>query len=331
MSTHHEFAPSSMERLAGCPWSYHNCKDWSQPESADASHGTLLHLAMHDDSVFNKLNKSDKEIVQALKDEHVAPYAKLEHYHELKLEVWKSDGTLFNFGTADFIVISPDGLSASLKDWKFGNYEVTPAADNPQLKNYVVGIFQRFPKVQTVYAMTVQPAYGVAEYDNQAVFNRSQLPELLAELETIVEKAVNSHEGQANPNADNCRYCNKTKCSSFLRKMDENFSVMQIDSSLLTTQEHDMTIEFADKILCAEKEIKKIMETKVAVAKDLIIANGGSENFTLRNGKVSRTTDWNGLCEKHGICQEEIDSFTTEKQGEPYLASRMRKKVIAIK
>lgn len=320
-----------MERLAGCPWSYHNCKDWSQPGSADASHGTLLHLAMHDDSVFNKLNKSDKEIVQALRDEHVAPYAKLEHYHELRLEVWKSDGTLFNFGTADFIVISPDGLSASLKDWKFGNYEVTPAADNPQLKNYVVGIFQRFPKVQTVYAMTVQPAYGVAEYDNQAIFNRSQLPELLAELETIVEKAVNSHEGQSNPNADNCRYCNKTKCSSFLRKMDENFAILNINSAELSDNEHEMTIDFADRLLCAEKEIKKAMEAKVALAKSIVIANGGSANFALRDGRVTQKTDWQGLCEKHGICQEEIDSFTTETTGSPFLAPKMRKKQLTNK
>jgi hypothetical protein len=331
MEAHHKFSPSSMERMGNCPWSYKNCQGWQQQDNADSSHGTLLHRAMYDDSVFAKLSKADRETVAALRAEHVEPYKNFEHYHELRLEIYRNDGTLLNFGTSDFVVISPDGKTASLKDWKFGNYEVTPAVNNPQLKNYVAGIFQKFPKVETVFVMTVQPAYGTGDYDQQAELKRECLPEILTELENIVEKAENANEAQAVPNAENCRYCNKAQCRAFLRKMDENFSILQINSAELADNEHEMTIEFADRLLCAEKEIKKAMEVKVALAKQLVIANGGSVNFALRDGRVTKTTNWKALCEKHGICEEEIASFTTEKQGEPFLAPRMRKKQLTNK
>ena len=328
MEKHHEFAPSSLGRLQGCPWSYHQCKGWTEPENKDAFDGRLLHEAIYDDSAFQKLGNSEKKTVLKIRTEHVEPYAHLEHYHELKLEIFKSDGTLFNFGTADFVVISPDGKAASLKDWKFGGFEVAKASENPQIKNYVVGIFQKFPAVEKVFAMTVQPVHGADDYDDQAEFQRSHLPELLTELESIVDRAKNANEAMANPNGENCRYCNKLQCEAFLRKMDENFIIMKVDSSILAEDQHQMTIEFADRLLCAEKEIKNVMEVKVQLAKDLVIANGGSENFSVRNGRVTKTVDWKALCEKHGICQEEIDIFTTEKQSAPFLAMKMKRKTL---
>lgn len=326
MEKHHEFAPSSLGRLQGCPWSYHQCKNWVQPESKNALGGRLLHEAVYNDEAFAKLGTSEKNTVTKLRKEHVEPYAHLEHYHELTVEVFMADGTLLNFGTADFVVISPDGESASLKDWKFGGFEVAKAGENPQMKNYVAGLFQKFPRLKRVFAMIVQPSCGADDYENQAEFKKEHLPELLAELENIVDTAKSSNEAMANPNAENCRYCNKLRCGAYLRQMDENFAIMKADSSILADDEHEMTIEFADRLLCAEKEIKKAMETKVAIAKELVINNGGSPSFSLRNGRITRTTDWKALCEKHGICQEEIDLFTTETQGTPFLAMKMKRK-----
>ena len=326
MEKHHEFAPSSMGRLQGCPWSYHQCKNWVQPENKNALGGRLLHEGVYNNEAFAKLGTSEKNTVTKLRKEHVEPYAHLEHYHELKLEIFRANGELLNFGTADFVVISPDGENASLKDWKFGGFEVAKAAENPQMKNYVAGLFQKFPKLKTVFSMIVQPAAGCDDYDDQAEFKRSQLPELLAELENIVDTAKTASEAMANPTGENCRYCNKLHCGAFLRKMDDNFAVMKVDSSLLADNDHEMTIEFADRLLCAEKEIKKAMEAKVAIAKELVINNGGSENFSVRNGRVTKTVDWKALCKKHGICQEEIDLFTTETQGASFLQMKMKRK-----
>lgn len=326
-SKHHEFAPSKLERMAGCPWSYRNCLGWTSDEGSDAARGSLLHAAIYDDAAYRLLSVRERGMIDFIRDEHIRPYAGMEHYHELLVQV-VMDGVILTEGTLDDLVISPDGLSASLKDWKFGSYEVAPAEENPQIKAYVCGIFHKFPKVRTVYAMIVQPVYGSADYDRQAVFTRDQYPELLREIAGIIHTAKNAPEESATPSATNCRYCNKMACRAFRAKMDRNFDVFAIDPEQLSAEDTEMTLDFADRLLCAKREIESIMDAKTVEAKKMILANGGSANFRVQAGRISKRTDWKKIVEAHGIPQSEIDEATTTTESEPYLMPRMRRKPV---
>ena len=229
-------------------------------------------------------------------------------------------------GTLDYLVISADGESASVKDWKFGSYEVAPAAENPQIKGYVCGVFHKFPKVKVVYAMIVQPVYGSTDYEHQAVFTRDQYPELLQEVSGIIERAKNATEDTAAPSAANCRYCNKMACKTFRARMDRNFEVFAIDPEQLSAVDTEMTLDFADRLLCARREIESMMDAKTDTAKKMILANGGSANFRVQAGRISKRTNWQSLAEKYDIPQAEIDAVTVCTEGEPYLMPRMRRK-----
>lgn len=322
---HHEFAPSRLERIAGCPWSYRNCIGWTSDDGADAVRGSLLHAAIYDDAAYRLLSDRERGMIDFIRDEHIKPYANMEHYHELFVQI-VMDGVILTEGTLDDLVISADGESASMKDWKFGSYEVAPAAENPQVKAYVCGIFHKFPKVKTVYAMIVQPVYGVADYDQQAVFTRDEYPELLREIASIIHTAKDATEESAAPSAANCRYCNKMACRTFRAKMNRNFDVFAIDPEQLSAEETEMTLDFADRLLCARREIESIMDAKSAAAKKMVIANGGSANFRVQAGRVTKRTDWAKIVEKYEIPQSEIDAATTSIEGEPYLMPRMRRK-----
>ena len=331
MAKHHEFSPSKLEQIAACPWSYRNCLNWNE-ETDDAARGTLLHAAIYDETAYAQLSDRDRGMIDFIRAEHVnaKPYDCLEKHHELPVQIVR-DGIILSEGILDFLIISADGKAASIKDWKFGGYEVAPADENLQIKAYVCGVFNAFPLVETVYAMVVQPVYGSADYDRQAAFSREQYPAMLDEIAAVIDRAKAATEENACPSAASCRYCNKLACRAFRAKMDRNFEIFAIDPAQLAEPEKAMTVDFADRLLCARREIESIMESKTAAAKKLIIANGGSDNFRVQAGRIAKRTDWKKLVEKYEIPQSEIDAVTTATEGEPYLMPKMRRKPTAAK
>lgn len=321
MSNHHPKSPSKLERLASCPISYKICQGWENPDGEYAERGSLLHNAIYDDSAYNQLPAKEQEMINVIRREHIEPYRHLEHYHELYVEVYDGD-VLLTAGTLDDLVIR--GELASLKDWKFGSYEVTRAADNMQIKPYVVGIFQKFQQVMTVYVLIVQPVYGVFNYDDQAEFHRDQLPELIAEIKAVCDRAEAATENDYNCTPDNCRYCNKERCRAYKEKLAqaaEDFGMEGIESSFPVEE----IITHADEMLCKVKLLENMIEARKKAFQSAILAAGGSANFRVQAGRVTRKTDWNNLCRDHEISNEIIDGYTVETQGEPYLMPRMRK------
>lgn len=325
---HHEFSPSKLERIEKCPWSYKNCIGWINAENKNAAHGTLLHEAIWNDDVFAKLESDkDKKMIRAIREEHVLPYKTLKCFHEIKLQIFSEDhGELLTEGIADFLVISADGKSASLKDWKFGGYEVTEAKDNAQIHAYVCGVFQQFSKLEKVYALIVQPIFGMCDYQKQHCFTRAELPDMLNRIAESIDRAKSAEPADANPTSENCRYCNKFACPAYRQWMDTNLAIIGFSPAALSFPEQEMTIEYADKLLVAEKEITAIMEEKSNIAKKIILDNDGSENFRVSAGRVTKKTDWEKVCEDADIDPQIIEKNTTETVGEPYLVSRTRKK-----
>lgn len=327
MITHHEFSPSKLDRIESCPYSWLNCLNWQSEEGKEAQRGANLHRAIYDDAELAKCSGSEKSMIDFIRKEHIQPYveAGLERYVELQIHV-TLDNCLLTYGYIDDLTISKNGKIANLKDWKFGGYEVEEAKDNKQIWAYVCGIFQKFPTVEKVYATVVQPIYGAADYDKQACFERKDLHYLLCRLNEIIERAKSATLADANATADNCRYCNKLACPVFKAKMEENFALLAVDPEALSEVETETAIEYADRLLVAEKEIKDILKSKTSAAKKAIIAAGGSENFRVQAGRVTKKTDWRLLAEKFGISDEDIAEATEQTIGEPCLMPKMRKK-----
>lgn len=320
---HHEFSPSRLARFSSCPWSYKNCLNWDGGETDDAKYGNIMHEAIHDDTVLASLPDRDAELIRNLREEHVNRFLKYEHYFELPVAVFKENGEELTFGILDFLYLSPDRKLAGLVDWKFGSQEVESAEKNPQIKAYAAGVFQKFPSVESVFAMVVQPVYGMDDYQKQSPFHRGDLPGILQEIEAVELVAKNATPEDAVPTAANCRYCNKLNCRKYRERMEQNLVLMDSGNSI-AMEDQEMTAEFADRLLCAKKEIELIMEERSKLASKILISRGGSENFRVQSGRVSKKTDWAGLCKHLNIPQETVDSFTETTTGEPYLMPRMR-------
>ena len=327
MITHHEFSPSKLDRIESCPYSWKNCLNWKSEDGKDARRGTNLHRAIYDDDELAKCSDSEKSMIEFIRKEHIRPYveAGLERHVELKVFV-TLDECVLTYGFIDDLTISKNGKIANLKDWKFGGYEVEEAKNNKQIWAYVCGVFQKFPDVEKVYATIVQPLYGAADYDKQACFERKDLYHLLCRINEIIERAKTATLDDANATADNCRYCNKLECPVFKAKMEENFSLLAVDPESLSEVETETAVEYADRLLLAEKEIKEILKSKTEKAKLAIIAAGGSENFRVQAERVTKKTDWKLLAEKFGISDDDISEATVQTVGEPCLMPKMRKK-----
>ena len=329
---HHSFAPSSLERIENCPPSWEICKNMVRDDSGkDASRGDTMHRAFYDDAALAELSEKDKEIVLSLRHEHIEPYPAekgFKHFHELFVEIKDEDNAILTHGTLDYLIISANEKVGSLIDLKFGSYEVTPAADNPQIWAYAIGVFQMFPKLEQLFALIAQPVFGIGNFDQQAVFKRSDLPKLIARIKQIednAEKADTANFSHYHPSASDCRYCNKMQCPVHRNWMIENMQVMGLTEHDLPKDVVEMTVEYADRVKLAEKAIKDQIAPLSNMATLAIKNFGGSEHWRVCNGKVSKTINWKALCEKYNITDDEIAEFTTEKIGDAYVTARTRK------
>lgn len=331
MSEHHTFSPSSLERIESCPPSWKVCQDYVSSVNKDSSRGTLLHQAIYDVKALEQIeSERDIELVKAIRNEHIEPLEQTDGvkiYNEFKVEISDNNKELLTFGTIDLLAVSEKRKMASLIDFKFGNVEVTQAQDNLQIITYVAGVFQKFPCIDTIFALIVQPVYGIDDYSKQAQFNRDMLPSLIARIESVINKAQKADTAdlnQYNCSVNNCRYCNKAKCAKYRAWMNENMALVGVED--LPKEVAEMTLDYADKVKLANKAIVEAMKPVTEMAEKFIIKAGGSENYRVCDGRVTKKTDFKALCKALNVDDEQIKAFTTETKGEPYLSPKTRKK-----
>lgn len=93
---------------------------------------------------------------------------------------------------------------ALLFDWKFGRIAVPAAFHNYQGKGYAAGVMLKYPELERVGVVFVQPRLFSA---SEAIFTRGQLPTILAEIHDILFRAA-----APNPQPvfnSYCSYCAK--------------------------------------------------------------------------------------------------------------------------
>lgn len=163
---HAEFGPSSLKHVNACP-------GWESRggTNAAAEMGTRIHEAvevrnpstLHDErevEIYEQLLRDMDAAIENLRQRAgVEPVIHQEIRLEMKL------GGCETFGTADIVAVA--GPYAVLHDHKTGIGAVDAPPYNWQSTAYAVGVFQRFPEVQTIFASFSIPQRGellIGEY-----------------------------------------------------------------------------------------------------------------------------------------------------------------------
>ena len=255
--THHEFSPSSLQRVHDCPGSYRLCKQAPAPErSPEADEGTMLHERVVSgdlsglDSEQTAAVESCLNFLKELKERREKEGKKLlQFFFEEPVTVQDKDGNIVTSGTVDVILIWDDG-SADIIDWKFGRNLVIEAANNYQLAPYSLAVMQKFA-VNPVTAHIYQPRlYHHSEYTfrNQA--------NILSNIESIICKAT-APELVLNPGESQCRYCPaKSICPAF----SAAFSALAVESESRDLSNPAVLLDWWNKAQVVEKMVKELKD-----------------------------------------------------------------------
>ena len=118
------------------------------------------------------------------------------------------------FGTVDVVIIKGDHVD--LVDYKFGRGEIDDSDINIQGQAYLLGVMDKFPKLQTATVHFVIPRRDeILTHD----YKREDMEDIRLRINLIVEKAE-AENAEAIPNSEGCRYCkHKLSCPALSDKL----------------------------------------------------------------------------------------------------------------
>lgn len=139
-------------------------------------------------------------------------------YDEIKLPI--IDGM---WGFADKIILATPTM-AHLVDYKFGNNSQEDVETNPAAQAYVLGMFQRWPELETIH---VHYLYPRREEISRHTYTRKDVPTIRLRIETIVARVEEAAQylhsnkpGALTPVPENCLYCaRKATCQALHRSV----------------------------------------------------------------------------------------------------------------
>lgn len=170
----------------------------------------MLHDALERD-VYDGLTEEQAFLCGLCRDFRDGELAKLadpQQFRELPLTI--ANGV--TYGTADFVAIS--GNEGFLIDYKFGRGHIEPAVSNAQGCAYALGVFERFPQLQSLTVHFVQPR---AELISSHTYTRADTYRMQLRIETIIRRA-NARNKEEHPGIQ-CCYCRKQATCAALRNL----------------------------------------------------------------------------------------------------------------
>lgn len=197
---HAKRSPSSLGNYAVCP---HFQKDDNQPVHPITLEGTKVHEAIERESVEGltedqaKMAHFGMDYLKALQES-----GDFTTYSEIRLVIPHMD-----FGHADAVLISSDGKTGHLIDFKAGYRHQAAAANNAQQKAYATAVFAKFHTLET---LTVHIVYVRLQEIDKVVFDKAYMELVELELIAIDRKAQAASEGKVqahNPDPAVCGYC----------------------------------------------------------------------------------------------------------------------------
>ena len=323
-------APSSFENILQCPYYAKNKKKLGERTSEAAERGRKMHEAVYNDEVLNTLSEEDKAIVLGVRQRSIYDYDK-EGYvieFEVPVEIKDASGKVITTGTIDTLIYKEGGDTFLTKDNKFGSMPVAPASRNEQLKPYVVGVFQKFPNFKKGFCQIEQPSCP----DNGDMFGyerEKDYERLLKFVSEVCEIAHNAKATDATP-CEACRWCAKSECSVYKSEMDKackEYALTLVNDDTLANLPKEELVAYCDNALAQMEFTESVIKESKAIAKKIILAAGGSENYKLIYPSMRKTVDYKRLVEDLGVSQEKIDEYTTYTDGgEPYVRRRTNRK-----
>ena len=198
---HSLMGPSSLERRALCPGSYHAEKALPEAESsAAAKEGSRLHALVAEALKGNPADELPDVVrdcvafAEKIRPENAAVMVEetipLGCIHEA-----------IEMGTPDLAYAVPFG-DGVVVDWKFGHREPEPASSNPQLAALAVGLAD----LHQLTAVTVHVVCPVLGKVSSHRFEEDGLAKVRAILRDVVEAATAPWAPRV-PSEKACRYC----------------------------------------------------------------------------------------------------------------------------
>lgn len=146
-------------------------------------------------------------------------------------------------GYVDRALISWDRKRAILLDWKFGAWAVEKVENNLQAISYVLGIFKKYPTLESVQFFFKLPALDLV---SEATFTRAQIPDLYLRVQTVVARARVAREkvrgddfSFATPRVPACNFCANlgrcTKVAEFACRVGSKFHPLEIPADITPT------------------------------------------------------------------------------------------------
>jgi hypothetical protein len=220
-----------MSKLSG----YDACAGY-QPNSGTsqaAEDGTRLHEIM--DTVIERVKANGTSAMSALDDyragtpviesdeelyylqycctelDRFLPHA-ITIYNEIAVQIINPDGSELNHGHLD-VLLDLGGGRGVLVDYKFGWIPVPPAQKNLQGMGYAAGSFQKFPALNTVGVLFIQPKLNKV---TTGKFTRDDLPDMYQRIRGVIESAQ-SPSKTLRPNVY-CDFCEaRGTCTALLK------------------------------------------------------------------------------------------------------------------
>jgi hypothetical protein len=301
---HHKFGPSRLNYLDEC------AAFTSKPGTTEAAEeGTFMHDLMEKfvKLVVAKKYKTTLEQVALAAKEHELDDLQVSLlrfackrvdvylaknpesiYVELNVRVRNYDGSEFNHGTLDLLLIFKGGIGV-LIDYKFGGQPVRFAVDNLQGFNYVVGAFQNIEKLTKICCEFIQPKLNVI---TNFIFTRDKVTALFDRIAAVVQQSifVQSHQEEAQKFTKvgtYCKYCELAgECSALNNSralavskheglpLPKHFSGLKLKSP----EDFALARYYVDII---EQGFESLKQRAYEVADE----NGGEIRCTLPNGK----------------------------------------------
>lgn len=322
-------SPSKLESLALCPYMAKNCQGREEAPSPAAERGRMLHEAVVNDEIYEKLSLADKAEVDYLREDILS--FDVEGYtveFEVLVEILQDYGVpgdwmdVISFGTLDIVIHKDDWTEALVIDNKTGKWLVKEAKDNLQLKAYAVGLFQTHPELQRLGLQVKQFAHR-GENDAIASYTRDDYFELVRATCDITERANEAEEKDARPGTDACKFCWKENCKAYMETVRKGMSLTEFEIPDLPLP---AKAKVCDEFLMQASVAQEYLDNATGKAKEVILENGGSEHFNVVYGKTSKVVDWKGVCEEAGVGEDIIAKHTTEKTTKSYVAKKKYKK-----
>ena len=249
---HHPFSPSKLQFLEVTP----NFVGLNTDSEASLR-GTAQHTAAEGvrGVIQDDLSDSEAEAVELckqLRDETLAKYPGGKIFQELKLRI---DDYPLDFegvthigttsGYADVCIVSEDGKSGEVLDWKFGAWSVEPANNNLQGYAYALGLKHAYPDLESIRVTFFSP------HRKEITSHTFTTPDFLQMYIRVCFVVARAHYAQRTKDfsgcrvvSPNCLFCaNKAICP----KLGEFAIAVSKKFAPLKVPEHVTPSTFAEK------------------------------------------------------------------------------------